>query len=196
VLAVVAAAAFSLTYSGRSEASDPITRMREDRDVQGLVDVLHNGNDDSAARAVIALGAIRTPQVVAPLIEAVKDTRPPIRERAVLSLVKVTRREHAEQLAGVLKNDNDPNVRAAAAEALGQVYACEQMPDLLSAMEDQAPVVQMQARRSVARICGAEPGFETTNKAQEHKKATAYYKAYWAFYGKLMTNYHYYYNKR
>ncbi|MCE5328136.1 MAG: HEAT repeat domain-containing protein, partial [Planctomycetaceae bacterium] len=113
---------------------------------------------------------------------------------AVMALPRVTKREYIDDLSELLKNDPAPQVRAAAATALGQVYACKKVPALVDALGDANPLVQQQAKWAVVRICGIEPGYESPEEAAKHQQK--YYKSFWNIYGKTITRYHEVYNKR
>ena len=197
VIAVAGAGILALASAGFGGPDDPIDRMRRNEDVPGLVRVIEQApNEAEAVRAVRALHQIGGEKVEAPLKKAADDERPPVREQAVMSLAKVTRRKHVDKLVAVMRRDEDPTVRAAAATALGQVWACDEVPDLIDAMNDRNPIVQRRALWSVKRICGVEPGYEERDAAKLRRLRSGYYRAYWKYYGPLIKRYHLVHNKR
>ncbi|MCE5277088.1 MAG: HEAT repeat domain-containing protein [Planctomycetaceae bacterium] len=111
------------------------------------------------------------------------DNRVPAAERDFLP----ARRKHWQAIADMLKKDPSPRVRAAAATALGQSYACGAVPVLLESLDDREEAVYAAARRATIRICGVEAGFEGTDRRAQEKK---YYESHWRVYGKTVRRYH------
>jgi len=174
------------------EGVDPIDAMRREGDVAGLSRVVRAGSRQDADRAIMALANVGGPKAIEVLLDATEDSRPAIRERAAVALAGPAGRNHADRLAGMLRQDKAPMVRAAAATALGRSRDCTHVPELIEAMDDSHPTVRERAQWAVVRICGVEPGFETTDPVEKRRKAIAFYRAFWARHAKTITEH----NKR
>ncbi len=189
---VIGAVIFLISSGGGSD--DRIDSLRESANIPALEQIVKSAPPEEARRALMAISQVGGPQAVQPLRNATKAENWKLREVAVLALPRVTKREHIDDLADLLKNDSAPQVRAAAATALGQVYACKMVPSLVDALGDKDPQVQQQAKWAVVRICGIEPGYESA--ADEAKHQQKYFKSFWNIYGKTITRYHEVHNKR
>ncbi len=95
--------------------------LKRRRDVDGLIKVLQTGaHPESREEAAEALGEIRDPKAVDPLIGALKDRDHEVREEAAEALGKIGDRRAAEPLNALL-GDPDPKVRRAAESALARM---------------------------------------------------------------------------
>jgi HEAT repeat protein len=95
--------------------------LKRRRDVDGLIKVLQTGaHPESREEAAEALGEIRDPRAVDPLIGALKDRDHEVREEAVEALGKIGDKRAVEPLNAVL-GDPDPKVRRAAENALNRL---------------------------------------------------------------------------
>jgi HEAT repeat protein len=92
--------------------------LKRRRDVDGLIKVLQTGtHPESREEAAEALGDIRDPKSVDPLIGAFKDRDHEVREEAAEALAKIGDKRAAEPLNALL-GDPSPDVRRAAEKAL------------------------------------------------------------------------------
>lgn len=92
--------------------------LKRRRDVDGLIKVLQTGtHPESREEAAEALGDIRDPKSVDPLIGALKDRDHEVREEAAEALAKIGDKRAAEPLNALL-GDPSPDVRRAAEKAL------------------------------------------------------------------------------
>lgn len=93
--------------------------------------------------------------------------------------------------AVMLAKDSSPEARADAAKAIGEAWDCDHVPDLITALKDPEPVVVRQVHKSLARICGIEPGQTSSDPAIQRERLIKYYKAFWRLSGPVITRYHY-----
>ncbi|MCE5277087.1 MAG: HEAT repeat domain-containing protein [Planctomycetaceae bacterium] len=191
--AVIVAGVLVFIFAGGG-SGDEIDSLRESANIPALAEIVKSAPPEKARRALWAISQVGGPEAAKPLHEATQAPDWKVREVAVLTLPIVTRRKHIDELADLLKNDPAPQVRAAAATALGQVYACKKVPELVDSLSDKDPLVQQQAKWAVVRICGVEPGYESPAEAAKHQQK--YYTSYWNIYGKTITRYHEVHNKR
>ncbi|MCE5279558.1 MAG: HEAT repeat domain-containing protein [Planctomycetaceae bacterium] len=91
----------------------------------------------------------------------------------------------------MLAKDSSPEARADAAKAIGEAWDCDHVPDLITALKDPEPVVVRQVHKSLARICGIEPGQTSSDPAIQRERLIKYYKAFWRLSGPVITRYHY-----
>ena len=149
-----------------------IRKMKQEKDIQGLIETLRQGDTSVRTKAALALGEIRDEQAVPALIEALEDHAGVVRQNAVEALGKVRDkqavpalikkldddhwgvREKAvlalgaiggEQSVSVLieiLNDEDWQVRWRAAEALGKSGDGRAVPALIKALNDQHSAVR------------------------------------------------------
>ncbi len=95
--------------------------LKRRRDVDGLIKVLQTGaHPESREEAAEAMGEIRDPKAVDPLIGALKDRDHEVREEAAESLGKIGDKRATEPLNALL-GDPDPKVRRAAEGALSRL---------------------------------------------------------------------------
>jgi HEAT repeat protein len=95
-----------------------VRMLKRRRDVEGLIKVLQTGtHPESREEAAEALGAIRDPRAVDPLIGALKDRDHEVREEAAKALGAIGDRKAVKPLNEALK-DVDHKVRREAEQAL------------------------------------------------------------------------------
>jgi len=179
------------TAAGNAQV--PATVLAEIREQQEL---LQSDDLEEAVRAIDHLGRMRGVDVSETLLAALDDPRPLVRERAVLAVARTTGRQHALRLADLLRHDESPYVRAAAVTVLGRTWACDQMPDILDALDDDNPDVRQRAAAAATTICGVQPGFEETDPAIRRKLTIRFYRAFWKNNGPSITRYHQVHNDR
>jgi len=164
--------------SGDESAAARIERMGRQGDADGLAREAQNPDPDVSRLAVHTLGNLGSkaaPQVE----EALKDPRSEIREAAAIALPRVERKQSARALASVVREDGSPNVRAAAATALGQVYAVDEVEALLAALEDPDRIVRFRASAAMARIVVRRYEFYVDGTPEERREAVERFRAAW-----------------
>jgi len=114
-----------------------------------LYRVLAEGSPLSQAAAADAIGQLRNPDV-APLLRALDNPQPSVRQSALEALVRLRERRLAERLPALLR-DSSPGVRRAAASALACMGDDHVVGALIERLEDESPLV----RSSAAYALGA-----------------------------------------
>ena len=101
--------------------------------------------------AAYALGKIKDPRAVEPLIAALKDHNSDVREAAAYALGKIKDPRAVEPLIAALK-DEDSDVRKAAAEALGEIKDPRAVEPLIAALKDESSSVRRAAAEALGKI--------------------------------------------
>jgi len=128
-----------------------VEKMKAKRDVEGLIKALGYQKDASVRQAAAgALGQMRDPRAVQPLIAALKDSDRHVPETAAEALVKIGT-PAVEPLIVALK-DSDSNVRRLAAGALGQIGDARAVEPLIAARTDSNWELRQAAARALEQI--------------------------------------------
>jgi hypothetical protein len=128
-----------------------VEKMKAKRDVEGLIKALGYQKDGSVRMlAAGALGQMRDPRAVQPLIAALKDSDRHVPETAAEALVKIGT-PAVEPLIVALK-DSDSNVRRLAAGALGQIGDARAVEPLIAALTDSNWELRQAAARALEQI--------------------------------------------
>ena len=116
-----------------------VQRLRDRRDVPGLIDALRTGRTRARRAAANSLIEIPDPRAIDPLVAALGDQDELVRLNAALALGEFPGRPElagiVEPLAGALR-DESPLVRAMAASALGRAKDPAAVPALVEALDD------------------------------------------------------------
>lgn len=99
--------------------------------------------------AAFALGKLRNPAIVEPLIASLRDVDADVRRTAATALGEIGDRRAVEPLLTVLR-DNEPQVRACAVTALGKIGDLSAIPSLIPVLEDEDPNVRGSVADSLA----------------------------------------------
>jgi len=100
-------------------------------------------------------------------------------ERAAIELAQLNGPAALEQLRRVLGESRVPQVRSACIPALGAVRDFEAMDLLLSALEDESPLVRGRAGVAVARMIGRDYHFCPHESAQQRAAVVKKIREYW-----------------
>jgi HEAT repeat protein len=126
-----------------------VSRLRNRRDVPGLVEALRSSNHKARRAAANALIEIPDPRTIEPLIAALGDPDELVRVNAALALGELQGLPElpaiVEPLTRALR-DPSPHVRAMAASALGRGKDPAAVPVLIEALDDQDGAVRAAAR--------------------------------------------------
>jgi HEAT repeat protein len=134
-------------FSSRSS----ITRMKAARDVRGLIRLLNHRDPDVQYEAAGALGDIRDPGAVEPLVTALKnDEISGVRWKAAEALSKIGA-PAVDALIGALRHDDD-DVRWKAAIALGEIGDPRSIDPLLILLCDEDRFVKSHAAYALSMI--------------------------------------------
>jgi HEAT repeat protein len=128
-----------------------IDRMKEGHDVQGLIRALHNPEVNIQYEAAEALGMIRDPAAVQPLIEALTgDPYSGVRWKAAEALARIGK-PAVEPLIAVLRHPDD-DVRWKAAIALGDIGDERAIEPLIELLSDEDRFVKSRAAYALSSI--------------------------------------------
>jgi hypothetical protein len=111
-----------------------IEKLKERRDVDGLVKALSHEDAYVRCEAAKALGDLKDGRAVEPLLAVLKDKEYLVRRAAEKALGRIGAAA-VEPLVAALK-DKDANVRGAAAEALGEIGDARAVEPLIAALKD------------------------------------------------------------
>ena len=129
-----------------------IEKLKENEDVDGLINALKHKNVDIQEKAVKALGEIGEP-AVEPLLQALDEEDWYVRRAAVMALGEVGGARALTPLIKALK-DNESVVRGAAVEAFGIIGEPAVEP-LLQALDEEDCHVRAAAVRALGEVGGA-----------------------------------------
>jgi HEAT repeat protein len=102
--------------------------------------------------------------------QALTGDTPLIQQQAATALV-AHQHATAPQLRQVLKEARHPDVRAAAAQGLGDVQDFQSVPELLRLCDDPAPLVRGRAGAAVTSIIGMDFFFKAEDPPDQRKAA-------------------------
>lgn len=120
----------------RVQVADVMAQIKDRSVVPPLLDALQGEFYTVRARAAAALGLIGDPQVVPHLLRALKDPEPEVRTWAALALGKFRDPSTFDDIAGLLLDDQEIEVRQAAARSLGETHHTAALPYLMEALRD------------------------------------------------------------
>ncbi|MGZ4885891.1 MAG: HEAT repeat domain-containing protein [Halobacteriota archaeon] len=129
-----------------------VDKMRDQKDIEGLISALKD--DDSTVRyqAVKALEELRDLRAVGPLTNTLRDETMAVRARAAEALGRLGDGRAVEPLGRAL-GDASANVRYTAAEALGALGVQTTVEPLITVLRSDADkVVRTQAARSLGAL--------------------------------------------
>jgi HEAT repeat protein len=133
-----------------------VEKMKARRDVNGLIKALGYKKDEYVRwYTARALGEIKDPRAVEPLIAALGDERSDVRQAAAEALGEIKDPRAVEPLIAALK-DAEWRVRAAAAYALGEIKDPRAVEPLIAALKDAEWRVREAAAQALDHL-GWEP---------------------------------------
>ncbi|MGI5992664.1 MAG: HEAT repeat domain-containing protein [Methanosarcina sp.] len=150
------------------DSRDPTTRANavavfeylQDPDaVPYLVEMLDDGASEVRKEAAFALGFYNKPEeavrIEQPLINALADSEPEVKEAAVRSLGRIKSKESIPYLEELLQ-DNNQNLQIAAIEALGKIGEPEAVDALTPLLENKKWKVRTEVVVALVEIGGPE----------------------------------------
>ena len=120
----------------RVQVADVMAQIKDRSVVPPLLDALQGEFYTVRARAAAALGLVGDPQVVPHLLRALKDPAPEVRAWSALALGKFRDPSTFDDIAGLLLDDQEIEVRQAAARSLGETRHTAALPYLMEALRD------------------------------------------------------------
>ena len=134
-------------------------QLRSKGDAEGLARMAEDRRPEiavAAVRAFASFGPEGLPRVEA----AMQHPDATVRETGALAISRAAR-DNVEDvprvariLADTVRTDPSTNVRAAAVQALGAMWAAEEMDVLVASLDAEDPAVRRRAEAAVDRICG------------------------------------------
>jgi HEAT repeat protein len=147
--AIVVSPPESPTSRSAAEGRRRVTRLKRERDVEGLIAELGSSE------------------------EGMNYT---VREAAAIALAHLGAREAVGPLLGLLSDDDKGEVRAVAAGSLGRIGERSAVPALVKALVDPSPVVQKTSLHALARLSPREavaPLIAFLDSAEPHTRRWA-----------------------
>jgi len=128
-----------------------VERLREKKNVKGLIKALRHKDWHVREEAAWALGGIGDARAVEPLIQALMDDSDVLRRIAAWALGEIGDRRAVEPLIQALE-DRDPDVQEKAAEALGKIGDARAVEPLIQALKDKDSDVREKAAEALGKI--------------------------------------------
>ncbi len=107
------------------------------------------------------------PRHLPELTRAARSPERKVREQAVVGMGRLGKKADPEVLVEKLAEDKAPEVRSAAATALGRIESWEAGPKLIEALRDPDPRVRAQAGVALKRIMGVDFGYRANDPKRE-----------------------------
>jgi hypothetical protein len=155
-----------------------IQRHRREKNVAALSKEVARPDEKVARWAVEAMGQIG-PEAMPQITQAMDDRRERVREKAATAFSQVARHDQAAPLARLARDDESPNVRAAAVSGLSRLFAFEEMETLLAAMDDPDLAVRRRASKAATRIACVAVGYKAEDPPAKRRAAIQRMRAHW-----------------
>ncbi len=155
----------------REAAASALGELQQPEAVEPLAQALASDEDeDVRAAAADSLGELPSPSALPPLLEArSNDPSPTVRGTSDDALDEFDQQE----LGQALKEDDDPSVRAAAAQVLGEQNDPSAVDDLVNALHDGDEDVRETAKEAVSQL-GSETPLENGSSLLSHAEGTSF----------------------
>jgi beta-lactamase regulating signal transducer with metallopeptidase domain len=143
--------------SVREQALNGLLAMRDPRVIPSLLTALRDPNADLRERAVSGLAQFSTLEALDGVVSAMKDSSADVREQAIRAVgVQIARGRldvatYTGTFIGLLR-DAEPDIREAAASALGQARATAAVSALTALLKDPEKEVRESAARALGQI--------------------------------------------
>ncbi|MCP4379714.1 MAG: HEAT repeat domain-containing protein [bacterium] len=185
---------------GMSSEEQAIDEDQINGNIDGLAEKARTYKPELAKKAVRAMGHGGKKSIPALKTILQDNKRPELRQQAAMAMAKAVMVAAEEDkpldsqmtapLVIALMNDKTPEVRASAADALGQVYDYSNMSSLLKAMDDEDLTVRRKAYNAVSRIFGREYIFDPNSPSPKRKIIIKAIATDWKVYEKHIGKYH------
>lgn len=158
-----------------------ILELERDGDLKGLNEVVTGSSKVKVVRmALAAMGRIGGDKAAEYLAAAMTASRPEVRAAAAANYPRVRMQSTAAPLARLAREDEVASVRATAVEAIGRMYAYDEMDTLLGAMADDKELsVRRNAQDAVVRIFHRHHTYTATAERPTRRAQVAYIRAEW-----------------
>lgn len=138
-------------WKAKLRTSVNVKRMREERDIQGLLLALKHRDPAVQYEAAEALGVLKDPLAVSPLVSALAgDRHSGVRWKAAEALARIGKPAVGPLIAALGNPDDD--VRWKAAIALGEIGDTRAIPHLVTLLDDEDRFVQSRAAYALGQF--------------------------------------------
>lgn len=134
-------------------------------------------------REVVRLAVQEKPEYLPELKKAAADPEWKVRHAAVDGVGRLGREGDPQFLIGVLNNRNEQaEVRAAAAERLGDMRYWEAGPAIIDAMEDSSEILRARAGVALRRIVVVDMGYRANDPPGRRSEAMKKIREFWPWF--------------
>ncbi len=165
----------ALTYDEsadvRAAAANALAKLQQPEAVEPLVQALaSDANEDVRGAAAESLGDLHSPDALPPLLEArSNDPSPKVRSATDDALNEFD----LQELTEALEEDDDPSVRAAAAQVLGERGDPSAIDELVNALQDDEEQVREAAGEALRQL-GSETPMENGSSLLSHAEGSSF----------------------
>ncbi|MDP6634269.1 MAG: HEAT repeat domain-containing protein [Phycisphaerae bacterium] len=164
---------------GEAAAYRRIKKLANNDAQDALVAEVSAKDVKAACRAVRAMARVG-PKAIGGIRVAMKDTRPEVRQVAMIAVSQAGGEAETPVLSTVVMKDKSPAVRAAAALTLGRMRAYREVETLIKALEDDDANVRRRANAAVVEIIGASVSFDALAPPAKRQRDIAALRALWS----------------
>ena len=163
------------SFNVRYEAVISIARTRrDDRLLDGLLQVLEGDEPELSVAAAWALGRIGDKRALPPLRDALVSGYPMLRARSARALANLADADSIPRLLDCFRNESDDCLRVAYASALGQLRSPEATDELLSFLHRIPPGgTRKELTLALVRVAGNEHYFVRLWRGMRRETGTA-----------------------
>lgn len=152
----------------RLEAIDELSAEGSEEGLRAIAEVVQDADTRVACRALLVLATTRLEDRRERIMRAAEDERPEVRRIAMVGIGRLQDKGNAEMLATVVRDrQEDPHVRAAAVQAIGELRAWKYRHAALDVLDDPSPLVRGRAAAALHRMTGRNFGFRANATPQE-----------------------------
>ena len=156
----------------RIEAINQLSAEGSNAAAKAIAPLIRDQDARVASRAVHAVAISQLPERVQHVRQAMSDQRAEVREAAAAATGACGSQADVQTLTGVLTSREEPQVRAAAAQSLGQLLAYDSLPALIDALEDPDEEVRGRAGAAVrALLANRDMGFRADDPPERRAEA-------------------------
>lgn len=126
-----------------------ISNEKKDKTADSMKSFFKNSTDNSIISYLNRLGRINEIESIEPLYDLLRSNNDSIRELAIKNLAKTKSQDLVNVYLEVLKNDSSSDVRREAVSAIGRIRNANNIPFLISLLDQKDPKIVMQAMRGL-----------------------------------------------
>jgi HEAT repeat protein len=156
--------------------SQDIEKLKEKKDVAGLIKALSHKDAEVRQEAAEALGEIKDKRAIEPLIATLADEEEYVRGEAASALGVIRDKRAVEPLIAALA-DEEAYVRGASAFSLGEINDKKAVEPLIDSLKDEEGGVRSKAAEALGQL-GDERAVEPLIKALDDEDKIVQWRAY------------------